>query len=243
MEASEAPIPPGEEECPSCGRPMSSRARLCPTCHSHRQQWKNWLAFYSGAAGWLAIIVSAVAFVSDVGPRVWNSLFRPDALKPVYFEYPGQSAFVNTGAHDIVLMSIALIVPDGEPLEIELRIGELIKPGEIKVIKLDSQYSEPKNIVGASWVRGNVALRDFDALEIGKPERCSVFHVFNTNHPILQLLNRIDPRPLATFPPVEVFLHEYHTSSENSTTDKTEMRMAIIAISGCVPQFSGARAK
>ena len=148
MEASEAPIPPGEEECPSCGRPMSSRARLCPTCHSHRQQWKNWLAFYSGAAGWLAIIVSAVAFVSDVGPRVWNSLFRPDALKPVYFEYPGQSAFVNTGAHDIVLMSIALIVPDGEPLEIELRIGELIKPGEMET-QPNSQYSESLRISSA----------------------------------------------------------------------------------------------
>ncbi len=65
MESSEAAIPPGEEECPSCGRPMSPRARLCPTCHSHRQQWKNWLTFYAGATGWLAIIISALAFVSD----------------------------------------------------------------------------------------------------------------------------------------------------------------------------------
>ena len=239
MEASDAAIPPGEEECPSCGRPMSPRARLCPTCNSHRQQWKNWLSFYAGATGWLAIIVSAVTFVSDVGPRVWNSLFRPDALKPVYFEYPGQSAFVNTGAHDIVLMSIALNIP-GKP--IELPIGELVKPGEIKVIKLNSQYPEPKNIDSAPWVRGNVVLQDLDALDIGKPERCSVFHVYDTNNPFFQLLDRLDPRPLTTFP-VEALLHEYHTSSEVSTDAKMEIRMAIIAISGCVPQFSGARAK
>jgi hypothetical protein len=236
MEASEAVIPP-EEECPTCGRPMSPRARLCPTCHSHRQQWKNWLSFYAGAAGWVAIIVSAVTFVSDVGPRVWKSLFRPDALKPVYFEYPGQSAFVNTGAHDIVLTSITLNIR-GKP--IELPIGELVKPGEIKIIKLNSQYLEPKNIDDAQWVRGNVNLQDFDALDIGKPDRCSVFHVFDTNHPFFQLLNRLDPRPLATFP-VEAQLHEYHTSSEASTDAKMEISMAIIAISGCVS--SGAPAK
>jgi hypothetical protein len=123
-----------------------------------------------------------------------------------------------------------------------IAMSELVKPGEIKVIKLNSQYPEPKNIDGAPWVRGNVVLQDLDALDIGKPERCSVFHVYDTNNPFFQLLNRLDPRPLTTFP-VEALLHEYHTSSEVSTDAKMEIRMAIIAISGCVPQFSGAPAK
>ncbi len=244
MNASDTAILPGEQECPNCGRPMSPRARLCPTCRAYRQQWKNWLAFYGSATGVIAIVVSAITFVSDVGPRVWASAFRPDAITTIYFEYPGKSAFVNSGAHDIVIQSISLkwSIPGAGDRPIDLPIGKLVKPGEILFNDVPPQSAEPERIDGAPWVRGNgpppiAQIRD--AFNIGSPDRCTVFHVYNAGHPFFQFLNNLYPSPLSTLS-AQAFIQEYHTSTATTTTEPMgQINTAFIAISGCVPPASG----
>jgi hypothetical protein len=211
-----AATPPAEEECPSCGRPMSVRARMCPTCRSYRQQWKNWLLYYGSAAGVIAIVISALTFVSDAGPRVWASIFGRDAVETVYFEYPGKSAFLNTGAREVVINSVSLDWPARHiELRIDLSIGKLIKPGEVIFVDIPSQYEEPKDINSALWRRGDAPSSLInEAFDIGEPQRCAVFHVYNLEHPVFRLLNSLHPeRPLA-FIPAEVFLNIYHISTK-----------------------------
>ena len=231
-----ATIPPAEEECPSCGRPMSVRARLCPTCRSYRQQWKNWLLYYGSATGVIAIVISAVTFVSDAGPRVWASIFGRDSIETVYFEYPGNSAFLNTGARDVVITSVSL---DWRARHIErridLRIGKLVKPGEVLFIDIPSQYEEPKDINVAQWVRGDAASSLInEAFDISEPKSCAVFHVYNDEHPTFRLIDTLHPeRPLAVIP-AEAFLNIYHISTK--TTELTPMgqaKTAFLATNRC----------
>jgi hypothetical protein len=227
-----AAIPPADEECPSCGRPMSVRAGLCPTCRSYRQRWKNWLLFYGSAAGVIAIIISAVTFVSDAGPRVWASIFGRDVIEPVYFEYPGNSAFLNAGAGDFVIVSVSL---DLSAQPIELPIAKLVRPGEVMFIDIPSQYEEPKDINGATWVRGEAPSSLIsEALDIGKPQRCTVFHVFNAEHPFLKNMNTLDQEQELAVKAASASLNIYHISTK--TSDRIKMRgakMAFLKIDKC----------
>jgi hypothetical protein len=244
----ETTLPPREEECPTCGSLMKAHARLCPTCRAYRQQWKNWLSFYGSTAGVVAIIISAVTFVSDAGPRVWASLFLPDAIKTVSFEYPGTSVFVNVGAHDIIIQSITLTwrFPGANP--VELPVGRLVKAGESLSIKIDSQYAEPNGIDAAQWVRGNEDPQGRpqvrNAFNIGTKERCAVFHVYNEEHPFFQLLDQLHRQPL-TKVPAQALIHEYRISSKTTVAEEIcagevcTAETAFLAIPECKPSGSG----
>jgi RNA polymerase subunit RPABC4/transcription elongation factor Spt4 len=247
MEESETPSASAEQECPNCGRSMSSRARLCPTCHSYRQQWKNWLSFYGSAAGVIAIIVSAATFIGSDGPRVYASLFGRDAIRSLYFEYPGPAAFMNTGAHDVVIESISLDwkIADVRANPIELPVDKLIKPGEVLFISLPSQYPEPAGINGAPWVRENSLSVPLvrNAFEIGTPQRCAVFHVYNANHAVFRLIDEMGLRPLAT-EPARAVLNVFHTDSGTLTSGSMgTVLTAFVAIKGCVPEAGGTLTK
>lgn len=254
MSPSETTIPAGEaeQECPNCGRPMSPRARMCPTCRSFRQEWKNLLSFYGSAVGVVAIIISAITFVSDAGPRVWASVFRADAIKTVYFEYPGKAAFVNTGAHSIIIESISLTWPLAGTKPVDLSVGRLVGPGEVVFVDLPSQYKEPEGIDRAEWVRGNgdqpgsQVFNSFDtgksqllnAFDIGRPKRCAVFHVY-ARHPFLRLLDSLSNPHLITVP-AQALVHEYLVSSGSEHIDSIDnAQTAFLAISGCVPPVNG----
>lgn len=159
----------------------------------------------------------------------------PDAIKAAYFEYPGTSVFVNVGPHDIIVQSIPLIwrFPGADP--IELPVGQLVKAGESVAVKVDS---EPKEIDQAQWVRGNEDPRDRSevhyAFQIGIPERCAVFHVYNEDHPFFQLLNHLHRRPLIKLP-VQASIHEYRVSSKKAVAERIQGETAFLAIPGCSP--------
>jgi hypothetical protein len=108
---------------------------------------------------------------------------------------------------------------------IDLRIGKLVKSGEVMFIDIPSQYEEPKDINGAQWVRGEAASSLIkEAFDISEPKRRAVFHVYNDEHPTFRLIDTLYPeRPLAVIP-AEAFLNIYHISTK--TKDRTPMGQA-----------------
>jgi hypothetical protein len=107
---------------------------------------------------------------------------------------------------------------------IDLRIGKLVKSGEVMFIDIPSQYEEPKDINGAQWVRGDAAPSLInEAFDISEPKRCAVFHVYNGEHPTFRLIDTLHARPLAVIP-AEALLNIYHISTK--TTESTPMGQA-----------------
>jgi len=98
---------------------------------------------------------------------------------------------------------------------IDLRIGKIVKPGEVMFIDIPSQYEEPKDINGAQWVRGEAASSLIkEAFDISEPKRCAAFHVYNDEHPTFRLIDTLHPeRPLAVIP-AEALLNIYHISTK-----------------------------
>ena len=105
-----APDPPHKPEamvpCISCRALISREAKLCPTCRSYQVNWKNDLAYFGSTAGFIAILASAVTFISGQLAEGWRVATWKDIIQPVYFEYPGDVAFINSGDGDAVVASV-----------------------------------------------------------------------------------------------------------------------------------------
>ena len=79
----------------------------------------------------------------------------------------GNAAFLNAGAGDFVIVSVSL---DLSARLIELPSAKLVRAGEVMSIDIPSQYEKPKDINGATWVRGEAPSSLIsEALDIGKP--------------------------------------------------------------------------
>src|SRR5215831_16724648 len=83
--------------CIVCRSPISPLARLCPTCRSYQVRWKNDLSYFGSTAGVAAILASALAFIGGQSYQAYQLATWKDNVAPVYFEYPGDSGFINSG--------------------------------------------------------------------------------------------------------------------------------------------------
>ena len=92
--------------CISCRALISREAKLCPTCRSYQVNWKNDLAYFGSTAGFIAILASAVTFISGQLAEGWRVATWKDIIQPVYFEYPGDVALINSGDGDAVVASV-----------------------------------------------------------------------------------------------------------------------------------------
>jgi hypothetical protein len=243
MSGSEGVNPPAQQECPSCGSPISPRARLCPVCRQYRREWKNWLSFYGSGAGVAAIVASAATFLFSEFVRLHALFDGHDAIRTISFEYPGDLDFVNTGDHDLVIQSLSVdwTIPGVTTRPLQLPVNQLIKPGEFKPFHLNPFYVEPVGINTANWVYGKptqALLRD--AFDIGNPKRCSVFHIYNTDHAMFEIIDGLASQPgmhLATWP-ADVKLIVYHTHSGAVEQEQIAggVRTAFLAIDRCLSE-------
>jgi hypothetical protein len=165
---------------------------------------------------------------------------RDHFLRSIYFEYPGNSGFMNTGDHDLVIESISVtwVLSGLTPHHVELPINQLIKPGEIKLVLLPSLYQEPAGIGSAEWVYGDtpepLLLRD--AFEIGRPGRCSVFHVYNVDRAVFRLINELGARQHLATVRAQATLNVFHVHSGGLTREPLDVLTAFLAIDGCRKQ-------
>ncbi len=136
--------------CASCGSEMARSARLCHVCGSDIKQWKNSLSYFARIAGAIAIVASGAAFMAGQAAIWYDRLMWQDAVKVVFFEYPGVSGFLNTGSGDVVLESV-MIERSGERNSITIPVNLLVHKGEFVPFDAKSPFGAPKNDNAGVW--------------------------------------------------------------------------------------------
>jgi hypothetical protein len=99
------PIAPTERRCIACQSSLATGASVCPVCKSWQSRWRNALVFLGGSAGFLAILATAITYVTNTIYTAWSQ--REDA-QVLQLQYPGYQIFDNAGTIPIMLSHFEL---------------------------------------------------------------------------------------------------------------------------------------
>lgn len=94
-----------ERRCIACQSSLAIGASVCPVCKSWQSRWRNALVFLGGSAGFLAILATAITYVTNTIYTAWSQ--REDA-QVLQLQYPGYQIFDNSGTIPIMLSHFEL---------------------------------------------------------------------------------------------------------------------------------------
>jgi RNA polymerase subunit RPABC4/transcription elongation factor Spt4 len=193
------PAPPlhphGTVRCIACRAEIDAEARLCPVCKSYQQNWKNLLPYLGSAAGLIAIIASAITFISGNAYDWFKVATWKDDVAIAYFEYPGQSGFINTGDGAIVLSSVFVQFDPQSDRAINIPLHQQIEAGKFAVVSTQPLYVQADGIDHATWAKNadgtlNRKLLD-DASNYANTGRCADYHLYNAEHLVFRVIDAI----------------------------------------------------
>ncbi len=227
--------------CVVCRSPISPLARLCPTCHSYQVQWKNDLSYFGSTAGVAAIMASAIAFIAAQSWQAWQLVTWKDKVAPVYFEYPGDSGFLNSGDGDVVVASIDIDWGDAPQHSINIPLNQPVKKGEFATLATKSPYGSPHNLDHAAWAKnenGQAGARLIaEAVRHNDPSRCAEQHFYNRDHLVFKRIDAMDPGKRLASEPVMANVNyvSMHTGAV-ITKPLTDLRVTYLFIDGNKPE-------
>ncbi len=195
------PAPPlhphGTVRCIACRAEIDAEARLCPVCKSYQQNWKNLLPYLGSAAGLIAIIASALTFISGNAYDWFKVATWKDDVAVAYFEYPGQSGFINTGDGAIVLSSVFVQLDPKSEKAINIPINQQVESGKFAVVSTQPLYVQADGIDHASWAKSPTGALDKklldDATDYGNAQRCADYHLYSAEHLVFRVIDAIQP--------------------------------------------------
>jgi hypothetical protein len=181
--------------CISCRTLIRSDASLCPTCRSYQVNWKNALSYFGPTAGFIAILASAVTFIATQAYQWYVAATWTDSVAPVYFEYPGDSGFINSGDGAVVISSVFVRWGERPEQTINIPINKQVNKGEFVVASSKPLYEEAHDVNGAPWARNaSGALHPrlvAEATKYAEPKRCAEYHLFNSRHLVFRLIDSL----------------------------------------------------
>jgi hypothetical protein len=114
---------------------------------------------------------------------------------PVYFEYPGDSGFINSGDGAVVISSLFARWGEKPEETINIPINKQVNKGEFVVVSSKPLYEEAHHVNGAPWARSTRALPDpkliAEATHYTDPNRCAEYHLFNAGHLVFRLIDSL----------------------------------------------------
>ena len=126
--------------CISCRTMIRRDASLCPTCRSYQVNWKNALSYFGPTAGFIAILASAVTFIATQAYQWYVAATWTDSVTPVYFGYPGNSGFINSGDGAVVISSMFVRWGEKPEQTINIPINKQVNKGEFVVASSQPLY-------------------------------------------------------------------------------------------------------
>ena len=99
------PTAPPERTCIACQSPLARRATVCPICKSWQSRWRNALVFLGGSAGFLAILATAITYITNT---IYTALSQREDAQVLQLQYPGYQIFDNSGTIPIMLSHFEL---------------------------------------------------------------------------------------------------------------------------------------
>ena len=169
-------------------------------------------------------------------------------MTPVYFEYPGDSGFINSGDGAVVISS--LFVRWGEKPEetINIPINKQVNKGEFVVVSSKPLYDEPRNVNGAPWARSARPSPDpkliAEATRYTDPNRCAEYHLFNAGHLVFRLIDTLGggKRLISNKVMAQLNMVSLHSGAPFSLP-LDDIRMGFLFIEGnrpeCIPEAFG----
>jgi hypothetical protein len=207
--------------CASCGSEMARGARLCHVCGSETKQWKNSLTYFAKIAGAIAIVASGATFMAGQAAIWYDRLMWHDAVKAVFFEYPGISGFLNTGSGDVVLESVMIEQP-GERDSITIPVNLLVHKGEFIPFDATNPFGKPKNDNVGVWATSRdgapTAKLLSHAIDWRNQSRCAERHFHNADHVVFQRIATLNLPQKLVIAPASAHLNfiSLHTGQSSS---------------------------
>lgn len=240
-----APDPPHKPEamvpCISCRALISREAKLCPTCRSYQVNWKNDLAYFGSTAGFIAILASAVTFISGQLAEGWRVATWKDIIQPVYFEYPGDVAFINSGDGDAVVASVDVTWGESPRNTVNIPINKPVPKDGFVVVTLKSPFEDPLNIDNAHWAKNTTGVPSpklfAESMRYGDRRRCAEHHFYNAGHLVFRRIDGLEPDKRLVSAPVIANLNivSLHSGAV-VTTPLQDMRVTFLFIPGNRPE-------
>jgi hypothetical protein len=227
--------------CIICQSPISPLARLCPTCRSYQVRWKNDLSYFGSTAGVAAILASAIAFIGGQSYQAYQLATWKDNVAPVYFEYPGDSGFINSGDGDVVIASIDITWGNAPRQTINIPLNQPVKKGEFVTLSTKSPYGEPHGIEHAAWAKnaaGQLSSRLMsEAVRYPDALRCAEQHFYNRDHLVFKRIDTMEPGKRLAGEPVSADVNFVSMHSGSVVTKPiTDLRIAYLFIDGNRPE-------
>lgn len=197
--------------CRSCGETIPRSARWCRVCKAYTKQWKNSLTYFGSVAGVFAIVASGGVFMAGQVAEWYRLATWRDRIQLVYFEYPGNSGFLNTGSGDVVLESL-MITWRAEPSRpIMIPVNKPVRKGEFVTLEALSPFGKPNNENTGVWAANRTGKPTpkllAEAIDRGKKDRCAEFHFHNEDHVVFQRIASLQPPKVLITEPADLRLN------------------------------------
>jgi hypothetical protein len=101
-----------QARCISCRAEIIEGASICPTCKSYQSRWKNTLSYGATVASVIALVASAIAYVSSRFMDVLGEYTTAEGVTGSYISHPPLNGlFVNTGKGEAFVTHITINSP------------------------------------------------------------------------------------------------------------------------------------
>lgn len=93
-------------ECIACRSELKRGASVCPVCKANQSPFRNAITFFAGAVSLIALVASAITYVTSGALGVWKEYAWKDDVELVYFASTENSLIANTGSGDVFVSQV-----------------------------------------------------------------------------------------------------------------------------------------
>src|SRR5437879_3192862 len=93
-------------ECIACRSELKAGATVCPVCKANQSSWRNTVTFLAGVVGLIALLASAITYVTSIVISAWNEHAWKDDVEVIYFTSVQNSLIANTGSGGVFVSEI-----------------------------------------------------------------------------------------------------------------------------------------
>ncbi|HEV2545751.1 MAG TPA: hypothetical protein VGU20_00280 [Stellaceae bacterium] len=173
-------------QCIVCRDLIRAGARICPTCKSWQDKWRNGLTFGASIAGFITLLATGIAFVFSKGVELYSILSWKDDIKVVELTLPGKALFLNSGSGTALLSRVEIHwEQNGRPESVSRQIGQTIENRAFYTF-IDDEPMMKGGFVGTPNGDGRPFLDHAATADALSPEACFGMIFFSENNPALR---------------------------------------------------------
>jgi hypothetical protein len=223
--------------CSYCGANIPEVAVVCEYCKFHQNHWRNNAVFLAGIAGFLALLFSTTAYLTEKIVDFYKTIRWQDDVNVVYFRIHSNdddllyAVIANSGDGPIFISDV--VIYWGDSSNESRQLGKTILPKEFVVFGSDTY---PKNGDDYEYLSNKSGDMPFEFQRLAgsdySPNTCAAVTFFSANAVDLERMARYYAKKYEEklmVAKVEAYVSFYSIKHNKKSTKQIDLVMAAMA--------------